>query len=131
MKNIRFDGKAYWRLLHCGVNYPHYRLCGMENVNNLDGNLVEISEVRLPSIENLLLMSWQLEEITKIQRTLLNPNLELNTRKQQYQELDSAKNRFKRAWKTYEPLPQRPKKPSFGKNSWPPGKRSKTDRTLS
>ncbi len=79
---------------------------GWTSINNLDGNLVEISEVRLPSIKNLLVMSWQMEDMTKVQRTLLDPNLDMDVRKQQYKEFADAQKRYKTAWDIYELLPQ-------------------------
>jgi methyl-accepting chemotaxis protein len=79
---------------------------GWSSINNLDGNLVEISEVRLPSIKNLLVMSWQMEDMTKVQRTLLDPNLDMDVRKQQYKGFAGAQKRYKTAWDIYESLPQ-------------------------
>ncbi len=79
---------------------------GWRSVNNLDGNLREIGEVRLPSIKHLLVMNWQMEEMMKIQRTLLNPTLSMETRKQQYEEFEASEKRFREALHTYEPLPQ-------------------------
>ena len=38
---------------------------GWRSISNLDGNLLEISEVRLPSIKGLLIMSEQMESMTK------------------------------------------------------------------
>ncbi len=79
---------------------------GWGSINSLDGNLIEISNVRLPSIKGLLMMSEQMEAMTKVQRTLLDPKLEMAGRKQQYQEFAEARKRFKIAWDMYEPLPQ-------------------------
>ena len=79
---------------------------GWSSINNLDGNLLEISKVCLPSIKNLLIMSGKMEDMTKIQRTLLAPNLEMNVRKQQYLNFAEAEKQFKAAWDHYAPLPQ-------------------------
>jgi methyl-accepting chemotaxis protein len=79
---------------------------GWRSVDNLDGNLREISEVRLPSIKYLLIMSGQMADMTKAQRTLLDPNLEMAARNQQYKDFAEAEKRFKAAWNGYEPLPQ-------------------------
>ena len=79
---------------------------GWGSINSLDGNLIEISNVRLPSIKGLLMMSEQMEAMTKVQRTLLDPKLEMAGRKQQYQEFAEARKRFKIAWDMYETLPQ-------------------------
>ena len=79
---------------------------GLSSINNLDGNLVEISKVRLPSIKNLLIMGWQMEDMTKVQRTLLDPNLSIDVRKQLYKGFAEAQKRYKTAWDLYEPLPR-------------------------
>ena len=79
---------------------------GWRSVNSLDGNLLEISKVRLPSIKYLLIMSGQRNEMTKAQRTLLDPNLEMGARNQQYKDFAEAEKRFRAAWKGYERLPQ-------------------------
>ena len=79
---------------------------GWKSVNNLDGNLLEISEVRLPSIKYLLSMNWQMEDMAKVQRTLLNPNLGMNSREELYNDFSDAQKRFEAAWGAYEPLPQ-------------------------
>ena len=79
---------------------------GWKSVNNLDENLLEISAVRLPSIKYLLIMSWQMEDMAKVQRTLLDPNLDMNSRKQLYKGFSDDRKRFEAAWGAYEPLPQ-------------------------
>ncbi len=79
---------------------------GWNSINNLDGNLLEISKVRLPSIKSLLIMSGRMEDMTKIQRTLLDPNLEMDIRKEQYLSFAEAEKEFKAAWNRYAPLPQ-------------------------
>ena len=79
---------------------------GWSSINSLDRNLREISEVRMPSIKYLLIMSEQMENMTKVQRTLLDPNLEMEARDQQYKNFGEAQKRFKAARNGYEPLPQ-------------------------
>ncbi len=79
---------------------------GWTGINDLDGNLVEISKVRLPSIKNLLIMNQQMENMTKVQRTLLNPNLDMDVRKQLYKEFAEAEKHYKTAWDIHESLPQ-------------------------
>ncbi|HMB16374.1 MAG TPA: methyl-accepting chemotaxis protein, partial [Pelovirga sp.] len=79
---------------------------GWWGVNDLDGHLVEIGEVRLPSIESLLEMEVGAEQILMSQRTLLNPKLPNADRQRQYSNVDHAKEHLAEAWSIYEPLPQ-------------------------
>jgi methyl-accepting chemotaxis protein len=80
---------------------------GWNSVNNLDENLLEISEVRLPSIKYLSGHELDMEDMTKVQRTLLNPNLDMTSRKATgTRNLPKPKNILKAAWDGYEPLPQ-------------------------
>jgi len=51
MKNVKLMAKTNRWLFHCGVDHTRHRLCGVSSINNLDGNLVEISKIRLPSIQ--------------------------------------------------------------------------------
>ena len=106
MKNLRLmvkliGGFSIVALITLIVGYA-----GWNSINNLDGNLLEISKVRLPSIKNLLIMSGRMEDMTKIQRTLLDPNLEMDIRKEQYLSFAEAEKEFKTAWNRYTPLPQ-------------------------
>lgn len=106
MKNVKLMAKLIGGFSIVALITLVIGFVGWSSINNLDGNLVEISEVRLPSIKNLLVMSWQMEDMAKVQRTLLDPNLDMDVRKQQYKEFAEAQKRYKTAWDIYEPLPQ-------------------------
>ena len=106
MKNVKLMGKLIGGFSIVAMITLVIGFVGWNSINNLDGNLIEISEVRLPSIKNLLIMNGQMESMSKIQRTLLNPNLSMDVRKQLYQKFAAAKKRYKNAWDHYEPLPQ-------------------------
>ncbi len=79
---------------------------GWSGVDTLDKHITEIGEIRLPSIESLLLIERDAESIRGAQRTLLNPRLEPEDRTRQYDFLETAINSYQEAWKVYEPLPQ-------------------------
>jgi len=106
MKNVKLMAKLIGGFSIVALITLIIGFVGWRSVNDLDRNLMEISEVRLPSIKYLLVMSWSMEEMTKIKRTLLNPNLNMNTRKQQVKEFAEAAKHFKAAWDGYAPLPQ-------------------------
>jgi len=106
MKNVKLMAKLIGGFSIVAMITLVIGFVGWSSINNLDGNLLEISEIRLPSIKSLLIMSGQMEGMTKVQRTLLDPNLDMDTRKQLYKEFAAAQKRYKNAWDLYEPLPQ-------------------------
>ncbi len=106
MKNVKLMAKLIGGFSIVALITLIIGFVGWKSVNNLDENLLEISEVRLPSIKYLLSMSWHMEDMTKVQRTLLNPNLDMNSRKELYKEFSEAQKHFDAEWGEYEPLPQ-------------------------
>ena len=106
MKNVKLMAKLIGGFSIVALITLVIGFVGWSSINNLDGNLVEISEIRLPSIKYLLIMSGKMEDMTKVQRTLLDPNLNMDTRKQLYKEFSAAKKSYRDAWNLYEPLPQ-------------------------
>ena len=79
---------------------------GWRGVNKISLHLIEIGEVRLPSIQNLLVIQREAESIRVTQRTLLNPDLRSEVKIRQVENLKNARERYEKAWKIYEPLPQ-------------------------
>lgn len=106
MKNVKLMAKLIGCFFFVVLITLVIGFVGWTSINNLDGNLVEISKVHLPGIKNLLIMSRQMEDMTKVQRTLLDPNLNMDKRKQLYKEFAEAQKRYKTAWDIYEPLPR-------------------------
>jgi phosphoglycerate-specific signal transduction histidine kinase len=66
----------------------------------------EIGAVRLPSVENLLVIEREAEQIRGTMRTLAIPGLPREVRDRQYQNLAASRQVYEAAWKVYEPLPQ-------------------------
>ncbi len=66
----------------------------------------EIGAVRLPSVENLLVIEREAEQIRGTMRTLAVPGLTREVRDRQYQNLAASRQVYEAAWKVYEPLPQ-------------------------
>ena len=81
---------------------------GWRGINVISGHLVKIGTVNLPGIQNLLLIDREAEAVRVAQRTLLNPNLDVEARANQFAHLKAAKKRYEAAWKRYEQLPQTP-----------------------
>lgn len=81
-------------------------IAGWFGISGVSKSVIEIGEVRLPSIYSLAIVEKELESIRVAQRTMLNPSLTADERVRQAQLLEEARGRYKDAWDTYAPLPQ-------------------------
>ncbi len=66
----------------------------------------ELGVVRLPSVDSLLIIKENAENIAGSMRTLGIPGLSKEMRQRQYDKLNTAREEYEAAWKVYEPLPQ-------------------------
>ncbi|MEI6033113.1 MAG: MCP four helix bundle domain-containing protein, partial [Verrucomicrobiae bacterium] len=66
----------------------------------------EIGNVRLPSVQSLLIISENAELIKAAQRTLLIPNLPPDVSQRQIATIGKARSDYEAAWKIYAALPQ-------------------------
>jgi methyl-accepting chemotaxis protein len=71
-----------------------------------DGSVEEIGNVRLPSVDSLLVIKGNAENIRGTMRTLAISGLDKEMRERQYNNLATARERYEEAWKAYEALPQ-------------------------
>ena len=69
-------------------------------------SIEEIGNVRLPSVDSLLVIKGNAENIRGTMRTLAIPGLDKEMRERQYNSLSAARERYEDAWKAYEALPQ-------------------------
>ncbi len=81
-------------------------LTGYIGLNQVVHDLHEITEVRLPSIESLLIISEAQTAVKVAERTLSKRGLTMEARNFQYQIMENAFKRADAAWAIYEPLPQ-------------------------
>ncbi len=81
---------------------------GWRGVNRLSGHLEEVGGVRLPGIQSLLIIEKEAETFRVAQQTLLNPNLPREDKVRQFENIALLRERYEKAWKIYEPLPQTP-----------------------
>ncbi|EKD81365.1 MAG: Methyl-accepting chemotaxis sensory transducer, partial [uncultured bacterium] len=79
---------------------------GYNGAGTLNGHIVEVGDVRLPSVESLLVAGRELESLRVAQRTLLNPNLSDEDFKNQFEIVAKAREKYRAAFAIYEPLPQ-------------------------
>jgi PAS domain S-box-containing protein len=83
-------------------------ITGYYGISKLTGHIEEIGVVRLPSISGLKDIQIGGERIKTVQRTLLQPDLAIDVRKRQYDNIVKAREFYEAGWKLYEPLPQTP-----------------------
>jgi methyl-accepting chemotaxis protein len=79
---------------------------GYYGIGVLNERLVEIGNVRLPAVENLEVVSKELETLRVGLRTLLNPNLTEDEYAQQFADIGKARAAYQKALEEYEKLPK-------------------------
>ena len=90
-------------------------LVGYYGATRSDKFINEIGGVRLPSVENLLIIKEKGENIRGSMRTLAIPGLSREVRENMYHNLLKAREKYQAAWKTYEALPQTPEEAQIWK----------------
>ena len=81
-------------------------IIGYYGVNQGGIAIDELGGVRLPSIESMLVVSEGQTAVDTTENALLSRAIELDTRRQKYDDFAAIWNRIDEAWKIYEPLPQ-------------------------
>ncbi|MFO7715046.1 methyl-accepting chemotaxis protein, partial [Desulfosarcina sp.] len=107
-KNMKLSAKLIGSFVIVAVITLAVGFVGWRGVNGLSHHIVEIGEVRLPSIHSLMVIEKEAESVIVAQRTLLNPDLSREHKAQQFENIQAARNHYEAAWKVYEPLPQTP-----------------------
>ncbi|MDZ7618831.1 MAG: methyl-accepting chemotaxis protein [Patescibacteria group bacterium] len=92
---------------------------GFWGAYRLAGNVHEIGEVRLPSIDTLRTIKGRAENIRGCLRTLGMPGLTAEERQRQVNLMASAREVYEAAWAKYEPLPQTPEEAKLWKQFVP------------
>lgn len=106
MKNIALGAKLIGGFLIVALLVLAIGVVGIIGMRQMDGHIEEIAHVRLPSIENLLIVKAESNQIRTAIRTLLNPRLDAQARERQYENIALARETYREAWDIYEPLPQ-------------------------
>ncbi|MFN2268903.1 MAG: methyl-accepting chemotaxis protein, partial [Desulfonatronovibrio sp.] len=92
---------------------------GWRGANNLTGHIEEIGEVRLPSIDSLREVEKEFETVRVAVRTLLSPQLTLEDRQRQYDNVAEARPKYQHALEVFEPLPQTSEEEAIWRNFTP------------
>ncbi|MFZ3048744.1 MAG: MCP four helix bundle domain-containing protein, partial [Desulfatirhabdiaceae bacterium] len=106
-----FTGFAVVMLILGGIGY----FSAYKGENAID----EIGEVRLPSVDSLLVIKENAMDIRGSFRTLALPGLSNDVRQRQYANLNDSREEYEKAWKIYEPLPQTPEEADLWKKFVP------------
>jgi PAS domain S-box-containing protein len=102
-------------------------ITGYYGISKLTSHIEEIGVVRLPSISGLKDIQIGGERIKTVQRTLLQPDLAIDVRKRQYDNVAKAREFYEAGWKLYEPLPQTPEEAELWKQFVPAWQEWKND----
>ena len=94
-------GALFLVVLFLGVVGYYGAARGVKSIDEIGGNL-------LPSVQNLLTISEQGESVRGTIRTLAIPGQSVEVRERQYGNLAQAREKYEKAWKIYEALPQSP-----------------------
>ena len=94
-------------------------ILGYWSARESERHIKEISLVRLPSVEHLLIIKAMNNEIKSATRTLLDASLDPALRARQYQTIEAAMQTLKKSWEIYEPLPQTPEEAELWKQFVP------------
>ncbi len=81
-------------------------LVGWRSANNLSGHIDEVGRVNMPAVNNLRIIEAEFETVVRSLRALVNPALGMEARQEQYQEIESARENYEKAWENYEALPR-------------------------
>ncbi len=87
---------------------------GLSGIDNLSKNIDEIGDIRLPSVENLLVIANEQTTIDAVEASLLTNGLTAENAEELFLKSDDAKKDMDEAWKNYESLP----KTELDKSEW-------------
>jgi len=106
MKNLKLKFKLVGGFVLVAAITLVVGLVGWKGVHSLSANLLDLSEIRLPAQANLLELSKLGESLRVVQRTLLIPSIDKETRERQFVNLASIQATIDKSFKTYEALPK-------------------------
>jgi len=106
MKNIKLGVKLLGGFIFVALITLIVGGVGWYGVTTLSGHLYEVSNVRLPSVQSLFIISEAQTAVDAGENALLAKNLDEAGRQAQYTRFNEAKSRADAAWAIYAPLPQ-------------------------
>ncbi len=106
-----FIGVSAIGLLLGGLGY-YAAMQGLQQVE-------ELGAVRLPSVQNLLIMDRECRVLDGVMHSLARGELSLAQREELYEQAERAAADYQKAWETYAPLPQTPEEAQVWKQLVP------------
>jgi methyl-accepting chemotaxis protein len=106
MKNLKIGVKLLGGFIIVAAIVLVVGFFGLNGANKLEGHLVEVGTVRLPSIQSLLIVSEAQTAIDTNENALLSRATDLKTRQGNYENFAAIWERADEAWDVYAPLPQ-------------------------
>ena len=106
MKNIRLGVKLIVSFIIVAAIAGIIGIIGLFSLNGAVDSIVEIGDVRLPSVQSLLIISEAQTAVDTNENALLSRIIDLKTRQEKYAAFSNIWKRVDEAWKIYEPLPQ-------------------------
>lgn len=108
MKNINLSIKLIGGFVFVALITLIVGGLGWYGLHTTSAHLDEVSVVRLPSIQSLLIVSEAQTAVDSGENALLSKSLDTEGRQAQFDRFDEAKKRADDAWAIYAPLPQTP-----------------------
>lgn len=106
MKNVKIGVKLIVSFIIVAVIAGVIGIIGIFALNGTVASIVEIGEVRLPSVQSLLIISEAQTAVDTNENALLSRDIDLKTRQEKYAAFSDIWKRVESAWKVYAPLPQ-------------------------
>jgi CHASE3 domain sensor protein len=103
-KQMKLSVKLISGFVAVGVIAAVIGTVGFVSLQSAKGHIVDVGTEHLPSIQNLLTVSENLEKIKVAQRTLLNPDIAAADRARQYENVAKARETYGQAIMAYEAL---------------------------
>jgi methyl-accepting chemotaxis protein len=105
MKNLKLGIKLIGGFTLVALIVLTVSIFGINGIMKVNSHVQEIGHVRLPSVENLLIVKNEASGIRIALRSLLNPRMPKADRDRQYQNIERSRTTYREAWSIYEALP--------------------------
>lgn len=105
-KNLKIRSKLVSSFVLMAVISGVVGLIGYFGLSAISNNLHEVGEVRMPSIQGLLILDSQQNFMDSGENALLSKAISNETREEKYASFETAKKAIKVGWDIYAPLPQ-------------------------
>ncbi len=105
-KNMKLGTKLLLSFMSVAVVTLILGVVGYYGATRSEQSVDEIGSVRLPSVDSLLEIDREAQNISASMRTLTIAGLDQKDRQRQYDNVAQAREAYEKAWEVYEPLPQ-------------------------